>query len=97
MFFANLKMANEMLKDLKEMTIQEEDELLQGKVGEEAHLVDAEEPLGDDQRLAEEQAPQASPPVERVLEPSPMDTTMEVEYVVDRKGDKSPVQSEPEI
>ena len=46
------------------MTIQEEDELLQGALGEEAHLIDAEELLGDDQPPAEEQAPQASPPAE---------------------------------
>ena len=74
MLSANLKIANEMLKDPRELTIEEEGKLLQDKVGEEAHLVDVEELLGDE-----------------------MDTTMEADYVVDRGGDKSPVQSGSEI
>ena len=36
----NLKIANEMLKDPRELTIEEEGKLLQDNVGEEAHLVD---------------------------------------------------------
>ena len=90
-------MASEMIKDLRELTIEEEDELLLGQEGEEAHLVDVQELLGNDQPLEEGHVPQSSPPAEKVVEPSPMNTTMEVHFETDRNGDKSPVQLGPEI
>ena len=55
-------MASEMIKDLRELTIEEENELLSGEEGEEAHLVDVEELLGDDQPSEEGHTPQSSPP-----------------------------------
>ena len=90
-------MAGEMIPDLRELTIEETDELLLEEEEKEVHMVDVEELLGDDQPAEKEQTPQVSPPAERILEPSPTDTTMEVDFETDPNGDKSPVRLGIEI
>ena len=60
-------------------------------------MEDAEELLGEDPPKEKEQTPEVSSTEEVVIEPSPTDTTMEVDFEVDQNGDKSPVQLGTEI
>ena len=86
-----------MIEDLRELTIEETDELLLGEEGEEVHMEEAEELLGEDPPKEKEQTPEVSSTEEAIIEPSLTDTTMEVDFEVDQNGDKSPVQLGTEI
>ena len=79
---ANLKIANEMLKDPRELTIEEEGELLKDKVEEEAHLADVEELLGDEMDTTME----ADYVVDHGSDKSLVQSGSEIEIIVLRKS-----------
>ena len=96
-------MSSEAVPELELLSIEEEKELLED-VGEEVNMLDVEELLAEEPEVQEDQDP---PTLDTTIEPLPTDTTMEVDLdfgeivgdLIDAAthGDKSPVESGPEI
>ena len=96
-------MSSEAVPELELLTIEEEKELFE-EVEEEVHMLDVDELLAEDPEVQEDQDP---PTLDTTIEPLPTDTTMEVDLdfgeivgdLIDAAthGDKSPVESGPEV
>ena len=69
-------MSSEAVPELELLTIEEEKELY-NEVGEEVHMLDADELLAEDPVVQEDQDP---PTLDTTIEPLPTDTTMEVDF-----------------